>query len=915
MENSAVEIFFSFVDDDRDFYQQIQRHLNPLVRQKRVHLSSSEDIHAGDELAKSTVLLEGAKIIALLVSPAYLQSDQHYHEMELAMQQHQVAKATVVPILLKLCSYKDAPFAKLQVLPRNEKPISQWSEKSEEAFQEIVTELSYLLPELPLHAAPDSRAAIWTVPYPQNTLFTGREAELEAIETTLRQGKNAAIGQTQAISGLGGIGKTQIALEYAYRHRQDYRSIFWVLADTRDTLSADYSKIAELLDLPGKNQPELHYIIQEVKRWLENNQDWLLILDNADDLSIIPAFLPPSTAPGHVLLTTRSQSLGRLAERIEARKLDTEEGVAFLLQRSGCLNKRAVPEAIDPKEHEAARQIVRELGGLPLALDQAGAYIEDTSCGFQGYLVLYRKEHKELLKVRGGHVADHPDSVTQTVQIALKKIATLNPSAADLLRLCAFLAPEDIPELVIERGEAEFTGPLKQLARKPLKLNTAIADLQKYSLISRNAAAKTLTVHRVVQMVLKDTMTKNTEQAWATRTVRIMRRIFPWPEVEVWEVCRQLLPHAQECVAQIERWQMETRESGLLLNSVGSYLLGRAEYSEAQKYYAKALVIDQKVFGKGHLNTAASLDNLAIAYREQGKYEQAEILHKQALAISRKALGDEHLDTAKSLNNLAGTYREQGKYEQAEILHKQALAIRRKALGDEHLDTAKSLNNLASTYREQGKYEQAEILHKQALAIRRKAFGDEHLDTSWSLNNLALTYLEQGKYEQAASLHRQALAIERNVLGDEHPDTAKSLNNLAEVYLKQEKYDESEQLHQQALIILQKILGNEHPLVATSLNNRGELYFAQERYEEAKDLFQQALLIQRKVWDEKHPDTARTLHNMGCLSQALGSYAEACVFFEQALEMRRARLGEEHLKTRETLARYEEMVAVVGEKE
>jgi tetratricopeptide (TPR) repeat protein len=873
MENSAVEIFFSFVDEDREFYRQIQANLSQMERQKRMHLSSSEDIHAGDELSKSTELLAHANIIALLISPVYLQSDQHNHEMELALQQHRAKKARIVPILLKPGSYEDAPFAGLQVLPRNGKPITQWYERSDEAFKEIAAELRNLLQEPSLQASPDGRASLWTVPYPRNLLFTGREAELEAIETTLRQGKNAAIGQTQAISGLGGIGKTQIALEYAYRHRQDYRSIFWVLADTRDTLNADYSKIAELLDLPGKNQAELHYIIQAVKSWLDNNQDWLLILDNADDLSIIPAFLPPSTAPGHILLTTRSQALGRLAERIEAQKLDVKEGVAFLLYRSGLLGKHTVPASLDPKEQVAAQQIVHELGGLPLALDQAGAYIEETSCGLQGYIALYRKEHKELLKTRGGHVADHPDSVAQTVQMALKKVEKSNPSAADLLRLCAFLAPEDIPELVIEQGEAEFTGPLKQLARKPLKLNAAIAELQKYSLISRNAQAKTLTVHRVVQIVLKDAMQKNTEQAWAARTVRVMKRIFPWPEVEAWEVCRQLLPHAQECMALIERWQIETPEGSYLLNSVGSYLHERAEYKEAQKYYAKALAIDQKMFGKEHVRTAAYLGNLANTYNEQGKYEQAASLHEQALPITRKALGEEHPNTATSLDNLGLVYRAQGKYEQAASLHEQALTIKRKVLGEEHPDTAISLDNLGFTYR------------------------------------------EQGKYEQAASLHEQALTIKRKALGEEHPDTAKSLNNLAEVYLGQKKYDESERLHQQALVILQRALGNEHNLIATSLNNRGELYFAQGRYEEAKDLFQQALTLQRKIWEATHPDIARTLYNMGCLSQAQGSHKEASEFFQQALTMRRARLGEEHPRTRETLARYEEMVEVMKREE
>jgi tetratricopeptide (TPR) repeat protein len=867
MENSAVEIFFSFIDEDRDFYHQIETHLNLQMRQGRIHLCSSDDLLPGDERAKRRAFLERANIIALLISPAYLASDEHYFELERAIEQKHADKAHVLPILLKPGNYEGSPFADLQTLPRNGPPISQWYEKSDEAYEEITTEVRTLLQALSPQPSPDGFTLLWTVPYPRNPLFTGREAELQAIETTLRQGKNAAVGQIQALSGLGGIGKTQMALEYAYRHRQDYRYVFWVLADTRETLNAAYSLMAEQLNLPGKNQPELHYIVTAVKSWLERNEGWLLILDNADDLSILPDFLPLSTASGHVLLTTRSQALGRLAERIEARKLDTKEGISFLLYRSGLLDKRASSVSIDPKEHEAALQIVRELGGLPLALDQAGAYIEETSCGFQGYLALYRKEHKDLLKTRGGQVADHPASVTQTVQMAFKKIEKSNPSAADLLRLCAFLAPEAIPELIIERGEAAFTGPLKQLARKPLKLNAAIADVQKYSLISRNAVAKTLEMHRLVQVVLKDLMTKNVEQAWATRAVRVMDLVFPRPQTESWEVCGQLLPHTQECTMLIDRWHIEMQESQHLLDVVGEYLVSRALYREAQKYYGKALSSSRTIFGKEHPNTASSLGRLATVYQAQGKYAQAVDLLEQALAIQRKVLGEEHPSMASSLGNLAVVYWAQGKYGQAVDLYEQVLAIERKVLGEEHPNMARSLCNLA------------------------------------------LAYQAQGKYEQAVDLHEQALAIQRKMLGEEHPSTARSLNNLAETYLALGKYEQSERLHEQALALLRKALGDGHSLIATSLNNRGELFLAQKRYEEAKHCFQQSLVLQQNIWDETHPDIARSLHNLGRLSQDQGLHEEARIFFQQALAMRRARLGEEHPKTKETLGCYEETMA------
>lgn len=244
MGNTTVEMYVSFIDEDRDFYHHLQAHLSPLEGQGRIHLTSGDDILPGDdEQATRKALLKRTSILVLLVSPMYLQSDQHAHEVAFAMHQHEAKKARVVPILLKPCAYEEAPFAGLQILPRNEKPITRWGDR-DAAFLDITNELKTLLKEFPLRASSEGLASLWTVPYPRNSLFTGREAELHAIETTLRQGQPAAIGQTQAISGLGGIGKTQIALEYAYRHRHDYRYIFWVLADTRDTLNADYSKLA-----------------------------------------------------------------------------------------------------------------------------------------------------------------------------------------------------------------------------------------------------------------------------------------------------------------------------------------------------------------------------------------------------------------------------------------------------------------------------------------------------------------------------------------------------------------------------------------------------------------------------------------------------------------------------------------------
>jgi hypothetical protein len=241
----------------------------------------------------------------------------------------------------------------------------------------------------------------------------------------------------------------------------------------------------------------------------------------------------PTSFPGHVVFTTRAHAMGRLAERIEVKKLGEEEGCCFLLRRSARLGKDAPLEMLDAATGEAARQIVRELDGLPLALDQAGAYIEEVNCSLHDYLSLYQTQRTELLLLRGGLVPDHPEPVTTTWRLAFERIEASNAGAADLLRLCAFLAPDEIPEAIIGTDGPELTPPLQQLTESSFQLNAALAALQASSLITRHADTQTLDVHRLVQAVLRDALSKEDERAWAERAVQVMAHLFPCPCLSV----------------------------------------------------------------------------------------------------------------------------------------------------------------------------------------------------------------------------------------------------------------------------------------------------------------------------------------------------------------------------------------------
>ncbi len=612
---------------------------------------------------------------------------------------------------------------------------------------------------------------LWNVLLSRNPFFTGQEHVLSQLASLLQSEQKTALTQPQAITGLGGIGKTQVALEYAYRHRQDYHAVLWGRADTREALISTFVSIARLLELPQQDEQDQMVTVEAVKAWLAERSKWLFILDNVDELALVKEFIPPAFQ-GHLLLTTRAQVMGEVAHKLEVEVMPPENGALLLLRRAGLLAPDASLEQAAPADVMVAKELSEEMGGLPLALAQAGAYIEEVSCTPQDYRRLYQIRRTELLKERGGVMPDHPEAVATTWSLAFQKVEQGNPAASDLLRFCAYLAPDAIPEEIISNGAPHLGPQLAPVAADPYLLNEAIQALGAYSLLSRDSRTHLLSVHRLVKAVLRESMTTEAEKVWKQRVVLAVNAGCPnVQDVAQWEACEQWLPHALVCATWIEQEQINIVESAALLLLAGYYLHHRARYGEAEPLYQRALAIHEQQLRPEDPDTAIFLNNLGSLYCDQGKYEQAEPLYRRALEIREQVLGPEHLHTADSLNNLGLLYYKQGKYEQAEPLYRRALAIYEQQLGPEHLHTAGSLNNLAMLYREQGKYGEAEPLHRRALEIREQVLGPEHLHTADSLNNLGFLYYKQGKYEQAEPLYRRALAIYEQQLGPEHPTT------------------------------------------------------------------------------------------------------------------------------------------------
>lgn len=511
---------------------------------------------------------------------------------------------------------------------------------------------------------PGTLPPIWMVPFRRNPFFTGREALILQLYEQLHQQKTTALTQAQAINGLGGIGKTQTAVEYAYRYQHDYQAVFWATAATRVSLLSDFVKMADLLNLSKHTAQEQEQMIAAVKQWLHNYTDWLLILDNADEMQLVREFMPQG-GKGHILLTTRAQALGTLAASLDVEKMDSEEGSLLLLRRAHVLPPGASLQSASAADRQRAETLVQQVDGLPLALDQAGAYIEETGCSLAAYVQLYQTRSGELLGLRKSLSADHPEPVTTTWSLAFQHVEQANRGAAALLRCCALLAPDAIPEELLSEGASELGSVLGPVAADPVKLNEAIEVVRRYSLLKRVAKTNTLSIHRLVQEVLRAQMGSKLRRQWAERVVRSVDQAFPEVELETWARCERLLPQVQVCAQMIDRYTLTFAEAAHVLHRTGFYLRDQGRYNEAEQYYLQALRIKQQELSADHPSTASTLHELGRVNLAQGHYVEAEQYFQQALRINQQSLPANHPFTIITLESYMYLLRKMGRENEA----------------------------------------------------------------------------------------------------------------------------------------------------------------------------------------------------------------------------------------------------------
>ena len=586
----------------------------------------------------------------------------------------------------------------------------------------------------------------------------------------------------QAVYGLGGIGKTQVALEYCYRHKSRYAAIFWIGADFAGDLQKALSAIqkSERPESPfrgGKGVGSVNpaEVFQDMRHWLQNHVGWLAVFDNVDDLTLLKPVIPREIK-GDVLLTSRAQVF-QLLGRVNAIELDTlpaNEAKSFILHRTN-------RTMLDEREKESLEELIRELQGLPLALEQACAYIVQNDSSFSDYLNSYQKDAIEILSQASPIGYEKPIELTWKANF--EKVSE-HRGAAEILFLSAFVAPDNIPFELLTKG-AQFISNLAELRtaeENTRELNETLAHLTDYSLIRKDRDSHLLSIHRLVQLVIQHGMTPDKRLEWVSTAVTLVNLCFPEPPFQSWTQCERMIPHAFACEDLINKWRLRNNESEELLKKLAKYLTMSGKYAGLETLYESLIRLQREKYGVESLPVLVTGVAVSRLYKDQGRFEDAQSKLVEVHAAVEKQEASNQTFVAEVLNLMALLSSLQGDYGLALERYQKVLDIYEHHMGRAADDSdlarlARVLQNLGIVCRKGGQEKKALIYFKRAEKAHKRSHGVKDADTGLSdiqseidtganalstrnaddAYDLGTVYESQGQYQDAERSYKVSL--------------------------------------------------------------------------------------------------------------------------------------------------------------
>jgi tetratricopeptide (TPR) repeat protein len=759
---------------------------------------------------------------------------------------------------------------------------------------------------------------VWRVP-PRNPAFTGRDRMLADLRAGLSGGGRVAL---QALEGMGGVGKTSLAIEYAHRFAGDFGAVWWVDAENPSLVPEQLRELAvaaRLVDAGG----DVRAGADAARAWLRREQGWLLVFDNAEDPRPLAPLLPDG--PGQVLVTSRD---GRWAQTVAG----VESVDVFARAESVALLATHVPSIAAGD----ADRIAAGLGDLPLAVAQASGVMAETGMSPGEYLQELDRQAAALLAE--GTPPGYPRPLAASVRVTGEKVAAEDPAGSQLATLVAFLAPEPVPVAWFATAAAAgvLDEPLASTAVSPLALRRTLGRLTRYGLLRLSTGGDPV-LHRLTAAILRDTLTDTDRADTRRRAEALAIAADPGDGADpsTWPAWADLLPHLLGLnPAHSENYQLRdlANDAAWALLSRGDYraaldlsrtlyqgwgeALGpdhrhtlwvvntlaachrlNGDYSTARELDEDSLERERRLKGEDHPHTLTSASNLASDLRQLGDVAAARELDEDTLARRRRVLGEDHPDTLNSAIGVAVDLRALGEVAAARDLNEDTLTRSRRVLGEDHPYTLNSAANLAYDLRTLGEVAAARELSEDTLTRQRRVLGQDHPDTLNSANTFAFILKGLGGVAAARDLYEDTLTRQRRVLGEDHPDTLNSASNLASCLRALGEVAAAQELDEDTLARRRRVLGQEHPDTLSSANNLAIDLTASGEHQAAREVDEDTLVRRRRVLGEDHPDTLGSASNLAVDLRELGEYEAARELDEDTLARRRRVLGEDHPDT------------------